>query len=134
MKTVFLFRSLMFLARHRYFLAFFFPDLTVVDASADVFDDEDACLDNGSSSSQSESTAFDAFDASADVFFNAEGTCLNNGSSSSKSKLSSDSVIAWLKSTSLSEASTSELSPIIFCTAFSFTNFKDNVLFDFRRV
>ena len=98
MKTVFSFRSLMFLARHRYFLAFFFPDLTVVDASADVFDDEDACLDNGSSSSESKSTAFDAFDASADVLFNAEGTCLDNGSSSSESNLSSDSVIAWLKS------------------------------------
>ena len=99
----------MFLPRYRYCLAFFFSDLTVVDASADVFDDEGACLDNGSSSSESKSTAFDEFDASADVFFNAEGTCLDNGYSSSESKLSSDSVTAWLKSISLSEASTSEL-------------------------
>ena len=88
----------MFVARHWYCLAFFSPDLTVVDASADVFDDEGACLDNVSSSSESKSTAFDAFDASADVLFNAEGTCLDNGSSSSESNLSSDSVIAWLKS------------------------------------
>ena len=105
MKTVFPFRSLMFLARHRYCLAFFFPDLTVFDASADVFDDEGACLDNGSSSSELKSTAFDA---SADVLFNAESTCLDNGFSSSESKLPSDSVVAWLKSISLSEASTSD--------------------------
>ena len=99
----------MFLACHRYCLAFFFPDLTVVDAFADVFDDEGACLDNGSSSSESKSTVFDAFDAFADVWFNAKGTSLDNGSSSSESELSSNSVIAWLKSISLSEASTSEL-------------------------
>ena len=95
MKTVFLFRPLMFLGRHWYCPAFFSPYLAVVDASADVFDDEGACLDNVSSSSESKSTAFDA---SADVLFNAEGTCLDNRSSSSESNLSSDSVIAWLKS------------------------------------
>ena len=106
MKTVFPFRSLMLLARHRYCLVFFFPDLTDVDTSADLFDDEGECLDSGYSSSESKSTAFDA---SAVVLFNAEGTCLDNGSSSSESKLSSDSVIAWLKSISLSGVSTSEL-------------------------
>ena len=74
-------------------------------------------------------------DASADVF-DKEGACLDNGSSSSESKLSSDSVIAWLKLISLSEASTSELQvllPIIFCTALSFTNSK-NIVFDFHPV